>query len=238
MAPLVQAASRSKTNSNPSLDTSVTYLLRPWEEVAIVRVACREGACRGDVERTRLFLRRREIYNLWVLYYAVTRFGTKYPTTTHNPQDIMRPFGISRNYMQLKVCARGFTSCKPRPRQSADDYNRPVQTCPQPLAASGDVEPGQSSLNAGFSDSTQIKGSLYGKRAIITGASRGIGAAIARRFATEGAKCVLVGRNVEALTGVREGLIGPYKADHVVKPGDVGSLEFWKDVARSEVSVS
>jgi NAD(P)-dependent dehydrogenase (short-subunit alcohol dehydrogenase family) len=93
-------------------------------------------------------------------------------------------------------------------------------------------------LNAGFSDSIQIKGSLYGKRAIITGASRGIGAAIARRFATEGAKCVLVGRNVEALTGVREGLIGPYKADHVVKPGDVGSLEFWKDVARSEVSVS
>jgi hypothetical protein len=150
----------------------------------------------------------------------------------------MRSFGISRNYLQLKSCARLFTSCKPRPRQSADDYNRLVQTCPQPLAASSDVELGQSSLNGGFSDGTQIKGTLHGKRAIVTGASRGIGAAIARRFATEGAKCVLVGRNVEALTGVREGLIGPYKADHVVKAGDVGSLEFWKDVARSEVSVS
>ena len=37
MAPLMQAASRKTTNSKPSLEISVTYLLRvwPWAEAAI-----------------------------------------------------------------------------------------------------------------------------------------------------------------------------------------------------------
>lgn len=152
----------------------------------------------------------------------------------------MRPFCISRNYSQLRSGGRGFTSCRARPRQSANVDKRPVQSSSaQPLAAaSSECELGQSSLNNGVSEDTQGSGPLHGKRAIITGASRGIGAAIARRFAKEGAKCVLVGRDVEALMGVSESLVGPYKADHVVKVGDVGSLEFWKDVARSEVSRS
>jgi FlaA1/EpsC-like NDP-sugar epimerase len=99
-----------------------------------------------------------------------------------------------------------------------------------------DEEGESTSLNRLSSQETQDHGPLAGKKAIITGASRGIGAAIAQRFAKEGARCVLIGRNVDALAQVREGLIGPSKADHVVRVGDVGSLEFWKDVARSEVS--
>lgn len=151
----------------------------------------------------------------------------------------MRPFCISRKYSQLRSGGRRFTSCRARPRQSADVDNRPVQSSRQPLAAaSSEGGLGQSSLKNGVSEDTQGSGPLHGKRAIITGASRGIGAAIARRFAKEGAKCVLVGRDVEALMGVSESLVGPYEADHVVKVGDVGSLEFWKDVARSEVSGS
>ena len=43
---------------------------------------------------------------------------------------------------------------------------------------------------------------LSGKAALVTGSSRGIGAAIARRFAREGAKVVVHGRDRDALAGV------------------------------------
>ncbi|KAH8684657.1 hypothetical protein BGZ60DRAFT_170351 [Tricladium varicosporioides] len=76
-------------------------------------------------------------------------------------------------------------------------------------------------------------GLLYQKRAIITGASKGIGRAIALRFAKEGASCILIGRDANALNhtkevmedvrGVEEGSMG-----HDVVPGDVGSRGFWE----------
>ncbi len=46
-------------------------------------------------------------------------------------------------------------------------------------------------------------GSLNNKVALVTGSSRGIGAAIARLFAQEGAKVVVHGRDVEALAAVQ-----------------------------------
>jgi 3-oxoacyl-[acyl-carrier protein] reductase len=48
--------------------------------------------------------------------------------------------------------------------------------------------------------------SLEGKVVVVTGSSRGIGAAIARRFAAAGAKVALHGRDDAALTGVRRGI--------------------------------
>ena len=68
-------------------------------------------------------------------------------------------------------------------------------------------------------------GQFADKRVVVTGASRGIGAEIARKFAAEGASCVLVGRKEELLNGVMGELRG---GDHKFLVGDVGMEQFWR----------
>lgn len=51
-----------------------------------------------------------------------------------------------------------------------------------------------------------MTGQLQGRISLITGANRGIGLALAREFAREGAQCILCGRNMEALRGVADGI--------------------------------
>ena len=70
---------------------------------------------------------------------------------------------------------------------------------------------------------------LQDKVTVITGANRGLGKAVALRFAEEGAKVMLVGRNAQALQAVKEmieengGAAEVFRAD-VTDPASVNEM--------------
>ncbi|KAI1214454.1 NAD(P)-binding protein [Annulohypoxylon truncatum] len=71
--------------------------------------------------------------------------------------------------------------------------------------------------------------SLVGKRCTITGGSRGIGLAIARLFAAEGAACTLIGRNMESLTSAKESLEQNHDTQiHDIASFDVSLVNGWE----------
>ena len=72
---------------------------------------------------------------------------------------------------------------------------------------------------------------LAGKRALITGASRGIGLGITRCLAQNGVSCILVGRN----SGVLDAQIAELPGDHSRLDGDVASIDLWNQFERENV---
>lgn len=78
-------------------------------------------------------------------------------------------------------------------------------------------------------------GRLEGKVAIVTGASRGIGAAIARRFAEEGAKVAITARKQEALDAVAAAINADFPeavhahACHSGDPTQLAELVGWTE---------
>ena len=76
---------------------------------------------------------------------------------------------------------------------------------------------------------------LNDKVAIVTGASRGIGKAIAIQLAKCGSKLVLVARNAEALDSVKES-INSQGGNAVAMPGDISSLNSFAEIIANTVS--
>ena len=76
---------------------------------------------------------------------------------------------------------------------------------------------------------------LAGRTAVVTGSSRGIGAAIARRFAGEGARVAVNGRDVAALEAVCDD-IRAAGGEAIAVPADVtrfDDIEHMRRVARA-----
>lgn len=73
---------------------------------------------------------------------------------------------------------------------------------------------------------------LKNKIALITGASRGLGAAVAKRFAQEGAQLVLIARDVAALEEVDD-IIQQYGPPALLVPFDMTDLLRFDDLAKS-----
>ncbi|MBX9621640.1 MAG: SDR family NAD(P)-dependent oxidoreductase [Alphaproteobacteria bacterium] len=73
---------------------------------------------------------------------------------------------------------------------------------------------------------------LKNKIALITGASRGLGAAVAKRFAQEGAQLILIGRDVAALEEVDD-IVQQYGPPALLVPFDLTDLLRFDDLAKS-----
>lgn len=73
---------------------------------------------------------------------------------------------------------------------------------------------------------------LKNKIALITGASRGLGAAVAKRFAQEGAQLILIGRETAALEEVDD-VVQQYGPPALLVPFDLSDLLRFNDLAKS-----
>lgn len=72
---------------------------------------------------------------------------------------------------------------------------------------------------------SQGSGRLDGRIAVVTGASRGIGAAVARRFAAEGAQLVLISRTVGGLEELDDAIRAAGGRQPVLVPHDLRDFE-------------
>lgn len=72
---------------------------------------------------------------------------------------------------------------------------------------------------------------LAGKTAIVTGAGRGIGNAIARRFASEGATVILISRSASSCGGAAEEINKEFPGSCTAYPCDVADYDAVQETA-------
>ena len=73
---------------------------------------------------------------------------------------------------------------------------------------------------------------LRGQKVLITGASRGLGRALAEGFAREGCRLILVARSGKLLTDLRDDLVDRHSIECEVRTGDITSGEYLDDLCR------
>jgi NAD(P)-dependent dehydrogenase (short-subunit alcohol dehydrogenase family) len=74
---------------------------------------------------------------------------------------------------------------------------------------------------------------LTGKSVLITGASRGIGRAAAKTFASEGCSLHLAARSADQLQSLRSEILAKHKVDVQLHPGDLSTTESMVKLARA-----
>ena len=74
---------------------------------------------------------------------------------------------------------------------------------------------------------------IVGKRALVTGASAGIGRAVAHVLAAEGVRVVIAARNLEKLTLVRDEIAATGAEAPAMVTGDLSTAECVAVVAQS-----
>ena len=79
---------------------------------------------------------------------------------------------------------------------------------------------------------------LRGKRVLITGASKGIGAAAAEAFAEEGANLLLAARNGDQLKALAERLRSAHQIDAAISVVDLRKPEDLARPARSSTPIT
>jgi NAD(P)-dependent dehydrogenase (short-subunit alcohol dehydrogenase family) len=82
-----------------------------------------------------------------------------------------------------------------------------------------------------------MSGRLAGKIALISGATAGIGSATARKFAAEGAKLLLTGRNEAAGNALAAELGGAFLAADIAAPGTAERLIAWAEATHGGLDV-
>lgn len=221
MAPEMFAAERSTLNSKPSRETSVTYSVIPADDVMVggPRVA-------GVLVRWRAVFGRKkkegevERKTVWssppTRRHATSRRREAESRAFHQHQPFAQTKPMSPHAVLRRTILRATSRASALRRAAA----RPR------------IQPYHSNTDTS---------TLDGHHVLVTGGSRGIGKAIASRFASLGASTTIVGRHADTLQLAAHEIVSRSprfdedSISHGYVTGDISTKGFWEMLSRSLV---